>query len=150
MPRATTAEFRTKIHLKGAGRTVAGRRYRGIHQFSLQKYQERNIVFRSQAGNILWGQVRMEPIGHITLRGFQATINWSPNSPYQSCHVALNSFIIDVLKMVPESSQNARLNSDGDEAEDADGADTAWGAERAVDRPKRILSRGETGTNNIH
>ena len=140
MPRATTAEFRTELNLNGAGRTVAGRRYHAIRRFILQKCQERNIVSRRQAGDILWDQVRTEAVGHSTLQGFQAKFNSPPNGPYQSFHIALDSLIIDVLKKAAESRRNARLNSDDEQEEDAEGADNASGsrAERAVARPQPI------------
>jgi len=135
MPCSNTAEFRTELNLNCTGRTVAGRRYQAIRQLILQKCQERNSVSPRQAGDILWGQVGTEDIGESTLHSFQAKFNLPPNGPYRSFHVALDSLIIDVLKKAAESRQNARLNSEDELAEDADGADGEWGAERTVARP---------------
>ena len=98
MPHSTTAEFHTELNLNGAGRRLAGRRYRAIHQFILQKCQERNIVCCRPADDILWGQVRIEAIRHCTLQGFQAKFNSQLNGLYQSFHLVLDSLIIDVLK----------------------------------------------------
>ena len=142
MVRATTAEFHTELNLVTTGGTVAGRRYRALRKFILQKYQERNIISRRQAGDILWGQVRTDAVGHSTLQGFQAKFNTPQNSPYQSFHVALDCLILDMLKKAAESRRAVRLNSDG-EQEDTEGAGSASGSgsrgEGAVARPQAPL-----------
>lgn len=137
MPRVTTAEFRTELNINGAGGTVAGRRYRAVRQFILQKCQERNILSRRQAGDTLWNQVRTEAVGHTTLQGFQAKFNTPQNGPYQAFHLALDSLIIDVLKKAAESRRNARMNSDNEQEEEAGGAGSGSGSgSRDVARPQ--------------
>ena len=133
MPRTTTAEFRIELNLNGTRATVAGRRYCTIYQFILQKYEERNILSRRQAGDTLCNQVRMEAARHTTLQGFQAKFSTPQNGPYQAFHLTLDSLILDVLKKAVESRRNARLNSDNEQEEKAEGA-SGFGS-RDVARP---------------
>ena len=138
--RSTTSIFRTELNLIGAGRTVAGRRYRALRKFILQKCQGRNIVSRRQAGDTLWEQARTEAVAHTTLQGFQAKFNSPWNGQYRAFHTALGSLIMNALKEAAESRRNARHHSDAEKEEDGDGAEGASGSgsrdERAVARPQ--------------
>jgi len=119
---------------------VAGGSYHPVCQFMLQKYQKRTILSCRQAGDTLWGQVRMEAIGYTTLQVFQAKFNTSGNGPYQAFHLALDALIIDVRKKAAESRRNARLNSDNEQEEEAAGAVSGSGSglrgEMASARPQ--------------
>jgi len=122
---------------------VAWKRYRAIRQFILQECQERNILSCRQPGETLWGQVRTEAIRYTTLQGFQAKFNTPRNSPHRAFHLALDSFIIDVVGKATESHQNTRLNSDNKQEEEAEGAGSESGSgsrgERAGARPQPTL-----------
>jgi len=114
---------------------VAGRRYSSIHKLIPQKCHKRNIVSCRQAGDILWGLVTTAAIRDSTLPGFYAKFNSPPNCSYQPFHLVLDSLIIDVLKKAAESRQNAILNSDDEQEEDAESANSVLGAERVIACP---------------
>ncbi|KAG0131556.1 hypothetical protein HOY82DRAFT_607989 [Tuber indicum] len=128
MPRATTSQFRNDLNLNGAGGTVPGRRYRALRMIILGKVQEKSIISRRQAGDILWRQLRTEVVAHTALRGFQAKFNSPEDGVYQAFHVALDSLIMDVLKKAAESRRNAQLNSDIEQGDEDEGAGRASGS----------------------